>query len=166
MPPPKQIVREVFQKTLASIDIPAVMNHKIQWEHSKLLLPSCCIDLSALTRMVIIGIGKAAHSMVEGLVAQFPAGSSFTGIVAAPTPSAKLVPGLEYFVCGHPIPNRDSLGSAEAILRLLGTCDSHTLVFFLLSGGGSALVDLPLEPSMSLEDVQVVHQTLVTCGAP
>jgi glycerate 2-kinase len=166
MPPPKQIAREVFHKTLASIDIPAVMSRKIQFEHSKLLLPSCCIDLPMLTRIVIIGIGKATHSMVEGLIAQLPAECSFTGVVAAPTRPSKPVPGLEYFLCGHPIPNSDSLQSAEAILRILRTCDSHTLVFFLLSGGGSALVELPLELSVSLNDVQAFHQALVTCGAP
>src|SRR5213079_3052379 len=41
-----------------------------------------------------------------------------------------------------------------------------TLVFFLLSGGGSALVELPLDPSQTLEDVQQMHRALVTCGAP
>jgi len=41
-----------------------------------------------------------------------------------------------------------------------------TLVFFLLSGGASALVELPLDPAQTLEDVQKTHQALVTCGAP
>src|SRR6266849_5874185 len=40
------------------------------------------------------------------------------------------------------------------------------LVFFLLSGGGSALVELPLDPAQTLENVQKLHRALVTCGAP
>src|SRR6267143_2065453 len=56
--------------------------------------------------------------------------------------------------------------AAEAILALLKKCDEKTLVFFLLSGGGSALVELPLDPAQTLEDVQNVHRALVTCGAP
>jgi glycerate 2-kinase len=39
-------------------------------------------------------------------------------------------------------------------------------VFFLLSGGGSALVELPLDGRQTLEDVRQLHRALVTCGAP
>src|SRR5262249_53256785 len=51
------------------------------------------------------------------------------------------------------------------ILRLLRRCDPRTLVFFLLSGGGSALVELPLDSRLTLADVQQVYRELVTCGA-
>ena len=40
------------------------------------------------------------------------------------------------------------------------------MVFFLLSGGGSALVEQPLFADVSLEDMQALHRGLVTCGAP
>ena len=53
---------------------------------------------------------------------------------------------MKYFVGGHPIPNEQSWKAAEAILASLKKCDEKTLVFFLLSGGGSALVELPLDP--------------------
>ena len=45
-------------------------------------------------------------------------------------------------------------------------CDERTLVFFLLSGGGSALVELPIDTAATLEDVQGLYSALVTCGAP
>ena len=73
---------------------------------------------------------------------------------------------MKYFLAGHPVPNEESWKAAEAILALLKTCDEKALVFFLLSGGGSALVELPLDPSQTLEDVQQLHRALVTCGAP
>ena len=43
---------------------------------------------------------------------------------------------------------------------------ARTLIFFLLSGGGSPLVEMPLDPNISLEDLQELHRLLVTCGAP
>ena len=104
--------------------------------------------------------------MVNGIIPLLPTGTSVSGIVAASTMPASSVPGLQYFLCGHPIPNRDSWLAAEAILHLLQTCDERALVFFLLSGGGSALSEVPLDPSLTLEDVQAIHKTLVTCGAP
>jgi glycerate 2-kinase len=161
----KQIARKIFLQTLSSIDIPSVFERKLQLERSHLILPSTAIHLTSLSRIIVIAIGKASHAMSQGLTSLFPSGA-FTGIVAAPTKPAAPVTGLEYFVCGHPIPNHESMRAAEAILRLLRTCDEHSSVIFLLSGGGSALVELPLDPLLTLEDVQAIHRSLVTCGAP
>jgi len=90
----------------------------------------------------------------------------FEGVVSAPTPPKKPLPGLKYFIAGHPVPTEESWRAAQAILELLNACDQKALVFFLLSGGGSALVELPLDPRQNLADVQHIYQTLVTCGAP
>jgi len=166
MPPTKQLAREVFLSTLHSIDIPAVMAQKLQIAANRVVLSDAELPIPRDSEILIVAIGKAAHAMVSGLVALFPARTSVRGVVTAPTPPAAPVPGLEYFVAGHPIPNRDSWRSAETILQLLATCDARTVVFFLLSGGGSALSERPLDPSTTLEDVQQLNQALVTCGAP
>src|SRR2546430_8348014 len=104
--------------------------------------------------------------MVEGLRLVLAPFLRIEGIVSAPTAAQKPLPGMQYFVAGHPVPNAESWKAAEAILALLEKCDEKTLVFFLLSGGGSALVELPLDPLQTLEDVQKMHWALVTCGAP
>jgi hydroxypyruvate reductase len=168
MPPTKQLAREIFLHTLASIDIPAVMERKLSLTRDgrHLVLTDASVELADASRILIVAIGKAAHTMVTGLVGLFPPGQAFEGVVAAPTRPVAPLPGLEYFVGGHPFPNRDSWRSAEAILRLLRQSDERTMVFFLLSGGGSALAELPLAPLMTLEDVQAVNRALVTCGAP
>jgi glycerate 2-kinase len=166
MPPTKQLAREVFLRTLNSIDIPAVMAQKIELTGNRVVLPGGAIEFSNGTQFRIVAIGKAAHAMTAGLLALAPEGTEFRGMVTAPTVPARPFPDLDYFAGGHPIPNRDSWRSAEAMLRFLSTCDAHTVVFFLLSGGGSALVERPLNPRMTLEDVQQVNQALVTCGAP
>jgi glycerate 2-kinase len=164
----KQLAREIFQRTLDSIDIPEVMQRKlsITRDGRRLILTEASVDLSLVSRIVIVAIGKAAHAMVTGLVSLFPAGTFFTGVVSAPVKPPAPVPGLQYFLAGHPNPNRDSWRAAEAILSNLQSADDGTLVFFLLSGGGSALVELPLVPGMTLEDLQAVNHALVTCGAP
>ena len=166
MPSTKQIARDIFRHTLSSIDIPSVMERKLAVEHSRLILPSASLDLTSVSRVVLIAIGKAAHAMVQGFLNVLPAGMAVEGVVSAPTKPTTLVPHLICFVGGHPIPNADSLRAATEILRVLQACDSNTLVVFLLSGGGSALVELPLDPSLGLDDVQAVHHALVTCGAP
>lgn len=166
MPDPKQIARRIFQQALASIDIPGVTQSKLQVTGNRIELPEASVDLKKISKIYIIAIGKAAHAMVDGVSAIFPDGIPCAGIVAAPSKPASPMPGLRYFLCGHPIPNDDSWKSAEAILELVRSCDEHTLVFFLLSGGGSALVERPLDPALQLEDVQELHRALVTSSAP
>jgi len=162
----KEIARRIFRQTLASIDIPGVMERKLLCEGSRLILPDAAIDLSQTAKVHVVAIGKAAHAMVTGFEGILPAGTRVSGIVVAPVAPERRVPGMEYFVGGHPVPNAESWKSAEAILRLLESCDERSVVIFLLSGGGSALVELPLYGEMQLEDVQAVHSALVTCGAP
>jgi glycerate 2-kinase len=165
MPDSKAIARQIFQHTLTSIDIPRVMECKLQFKRQRLELPDRTVDLSHISSIRIIAIGKAAHPMVDGLRSLLPTDLSCTGIVAAPSAPAVPLPGFTYFVSGHPTPDQQSWRAAEAILELLRACDRRTLVFFLLSGGGSALVELPLNPALKLEDVQALHRALVTCGA-
>jgi glycerate 2-kinase len=166
MPSAKQIACQIFQKTLASIDIPAVMTRKLELRGSQLLLPDSAIDFSEISQTLVVAIGKAAHAMVAGLRLLLPDSHQFKGVVAAPTNPVEPVPGLRYFLAGHPIPNQDSWRAAEAILALLRAANERTAVFFLLSGGGSALVEVPLVPGMTLGDVQSVNRTLVTSAAP
>lgn len=162
----KEIARRIFQQTLASIDIPRVMERKLPRDGTRLILPEAVVDLSEIGKIYVVAIGKAAHAMVRGLEGLLPKGMPVSGIVVAPVAPGRTAPGMEYFVGGHPVPNADSWKSAQAILRLLKNCDERTLVIFLLSGGGSALCELPLYSEMKLEDVQTVNRALVMCGAP
>lgn len=162
----KQLARQIFHQTLAAIDIPLSMQRKLPCKGLLLQCGDAAIDLSKFENIRVVAIGKAAHAMAEGLKACLLRDVPFTGIVSAPTPPVSPLAGLKYFAGGHPIPNEESCKAAEAILEMLARCGERTLVFFLLSGGGSALVELPLDRRFRLPDVQQVHRALVGCGAP
>jgi hydroxypyruvate reductase len=166
MPQLKQLARQIFDETLAAIDISATMQRKLQRKGTVLKCGEVRIDLRNFEKLRVVAIGKAAHAMVDGLALVLAPFLRIEGVVSAPAPARKPVPGMKYFVAGHPVPNAESWKAAEAILALLKRCDEKTLVFFLLSGGGSALVELPLDPGQTLEDVQKMHRALVACGAP
>src|SRR5213080_819094 len=166
MPQLKEQARQIFHETLAAIDIPATMQRKLQRKGTVLLCGGTKIDLRNFEKLRVVAIGKAAHAMVEGLRLVLAPFLRIEGIVSAPTAAQKPLPGMKYFVAGHPVPNAESWKAAEAILALLKKCDEKTLVFFLLSGGGSALVELPLGSALTLDDVQQTYRALVTCGAP
>src|SRR6266404_467291 len=162
----KHLARLIFHETLAAIDIPAVMQRKLRVEGAMLHCGDVKVDVRAFSKIRVVAIGKAAHAMLEGLRLTLPSDFEFQGVASAPTPPHRPLPGIKYFVGGHPIPNEESWRAAEAILQLLAASDEATLVFFLLSGGGSALTELPLDSRLTLQDVQQFYRTLVTCGAP
>ncbi len=161
----KQLARQIFHETLAAIDIPATMQRKLRRQGARLHFASKTVDLRDFEKLRVVALGKAAHAMVEGLGLVLAPFVRFEGVLSAPTAARKPVAGIKYFVAGHPVPNAESWKAAEAILALLKKCDEKTLVFFLLSGGGSALAELPVDTGQTLEDMQQMHRALVTCGA-
>jgi glycerate 2-kinase len=163
----KQLARRIFHDTLAAIDIPRAMQRCVFCEHGWLLRcdEEIAVDTRQFSAFRVVAIGKAAHAMLDGLRLCLPATISLAGIVSSPTPPAHAHPGIQYFIGGHPIPNEDSWRAAEAILKMLSGCDERTLVTFLLSGGGSAIVEMPLDGRFQLADMQQVHSVLVNCGA-
>ncbi len=87
------------------------------------------------------------------------------GLWGAGRGSDWIVPSFQYFQAGHPYPNQQSMEAADAALALLEGGTTDDLVLFLISGGGSALMEKPLDSSMSLDDMRQFHELLVTSGA-
>src|SRR5216117_4171302 len=162
----KKLARQIFHETLAAIDALPILQRKLQRKGAVLMCGEMRIDLRNFEKLRVVAIGKAAHAMVEGLTQVLAPFVRMEGVVSAPTAARKPLAGMKYFMAGHPEPNAESWKAAEAILALLKKCDEKTLVFFLLSGGGSALVELPLDSAHTLDDVQQTYRALVTCGAP
>jgi glycerate 2-kinase len=111
-----------------------------------------------------IAIGKAATSMAIGL--EEALGDKLTaGLISAPDPPMHLK-RWRSFIGGHPLPTRASLEAARAAFALLGRANAEeALVVFLISGGGSAMLEWPLNNDISLGDLQEANRTLIGCGA-
>ena len=74
---------------------------------------------------------------------------------------------IRSFIGGHPLPNEHSWEAAGAVLEYLsadGQEQDETLVLFLISGGASAMLERPLDSSMTLADTIGFHQALVHSG--
>ena len=161
----KQTALHIFQATLAAIDIPATMRRKLCREGSHINAQGAVIDLASFERICAIAIGKASAAMTSGLAELLSPAFRAEGIVVAPSFANNVPEGYRAIVAGHPVPNEGSFAAGRAILDYLATTNERTLIFFLLSGGGSALVEQPLDPAVSLADMQTLNRLLVTCGA-
>jgi len=101
-----------------------------------------------------------AIGLEEGL------GDNFTaGLISSPDPPRHLK-RWRSFLGGHPLPNQASLEAARAAFALLGRGNAEeALVVFLISGGGSAMLEWPINNEISLDDLRATNQTLIGCGA-
>ena len=158
------IAREIFLHALAESSIRKAFNKYVQLDRGILRIGEDLYDLGSFSRIFVVAIGKAAHTMVESLMTQLGAG--VTGIVAASTDPVSHVFGFRYYKGGHPIPNADSVKAAEAILKSLATHASRALVIYLVTGGASAIVEKPVDERITLEDLIATYKALVHSGAP
>jgi hydroxypyruvate reductase len=161
----KLLARQIFLRTLETLDVPDSVSRCISCADRIVRCGDIKYDLRDASDLRVIAVGKAAHAMLDGLLAVLPEKIAFTGIVSAPAVPKNRHPGLRYFEGGHPTPNEQSLLAGEAALHLLRGCTTNTLVIVLISGGGSALMEFPLLHSLSLAEVQQMNGALVTCGA-
>ena len=162
----KQLARQIFHDTLAGVDILRTFERKLKREGSRLSVDGLTVDLGAYRSIHAVAMGKASVAMAHGLVERLAPDVRLEGVLAAPHDDLADVPGFRAIGAGHPVPDEGSAAAARAILELLADADAQTLVFFLLSGGSSALVELPLSPDITLRDLQELHRLLVGCGAP
>ncbi|HUJ95553.1 MAG TPA: DUF4147 domain-containing protein, partial [Terriglobales bacterium] len=148
--------RHLFERGLVEASIDRAFERHVECERGVLRVREDLYPLDAYNRVLVIAIGKAAHSMVNALEMQ--AGSRFEGIVASSVEPASQVRGFRYFRGGHPTPNAESVRSAEAMLKSLHALDASSLAIFLLSGGGSSMCEKPVDDEISLDDLIATYR--------
>ena len=161
----RETARAIFQHALAEASIAKGFSRHLDYERGVLRIREDLYNLQSFSRVLVISIGKAAHTMVETLSSLFGT-SSIEGIVASSVALPSQVRGFRYFHGGHPTPNAESIRAATAILKMLETQTAASLVIFLLSGGGSAIAEKPIDDEISLDDLIATYRALVHSGAP
>ncbi|MGC2210954.1 MAG: DUF4147 domain-containing protein [Candidatus Korobacteraceae bacterium] len=165
----RDTAREIFRHALEECSVERAFGRKLHYERGILQVGDDLYDLGTFSRIFVVSIGKAGHASVEQLRHVLGAGVELSGIVAAPSArqeAAAQVYGFRYFEGGHPLPNHESLLAAESILRALDSLNRHSLVIYLLSGGGSAMVEKPVSDQIPFEDLMETYRVLVHSGAP
>jgi hydroxypyruvate reductase len=160
----RDAARSIFLQALADASIRAGFARHVQGDRGILRISEDLYDLNSYSRVLGISLGKAAHTMVEALSAQV--GTSVQGIVASSLLPKSEVRGYRYFLGGHPTPSAESIHAANAILRALEEQPASALVIYMISGGGSAIVEKPIDDHISLDDLVATYRALVHSGAP
>jgi hydroxypyruvate reductase len=119
-------------------------------------------DIVPFERVFIAGAGKAGVAMARA--ATEIAGDKLVGGVMAVPRVTYHVSRVTFVEGGHPLPTEGSLAAGSAIAELLAQTTPSDLVIALISGGGSALMELP-KPGLTLSDLQITNHQLLKSGA-
>jgi hydroxypyruvate reductase len=167
--------RDIFGYSLDHCNIGEAFDRHLHFEDATLvhhpypglqqILKPVRISLDEFRHIRIIAIGKAAAPMLDALLTRLPAKLSYRAICASPEKKPAYSWRIQHFAAGHPRPNQESFNAARAALRMLGKAQENTFVFFLISGGGSAMLELPLDENISLDDTIAFHEALINSGA-
>jgi hydroxypyruvate reductase len=163
---------EIFTGALAACSIASAFDRRLQFDGTTLhrLLPDGSgpaeINLASYKRIYVIAMGKAAAPMLEVLLDRMKRRKGLRGICCSNQLPKSRNWRFRYFEGGHPEPNEESFAAARATLAMLKKAKKDTLIFFLISGGGSAMFDLPLDPKITLDETILFHRLLLASGAP
>jgi glycerate 2-kinase len=172
----RDTARDIFTSALKNASIESAFARDVHCERRVLRIGDDLHNLDSYQRVFVVSIGKAAHTMAAALEAQL--GSGLEGIVASSVEPSSQVRGFRYFRGGHPTPTAESIHAADAILKALTSLDAASLAIFMISGGGSSIVEKPVvtvkdtkkdtlkDDEISLPDLAATYRTLVHSGAP
>jgi glycerate 2-kinase len=158
--------RAIFGDALAAVDARRAVLEAVRVEGESLRVFGESFDLRERhAKIYSVALGKAAAAMASALEERL--GDALAGgVLSAPPSDLKPSGRWRVYAGGHPLPNAASLEAARAAFELLDEANSSkALVVFLVSGGGSAMLELPRDARVTLEDMREANRVLVSCGA-
>ena len=113
-------------------------------------------------RLIVIGAGKASAAMAKAVEDNWP--KNLSGLVVTRYGYQVPCKRIEIVEAAHPVPDQAGIDAATRILGLVSNLSPDDTVLCLISGGGSALLVLPIE-GITLEDKQEINRKLLKSGA-
>ena len=113
-------------------------------------------------RTLVVGAGKASAEMARALERHWR--GPLSGLVVTRYGHGAATAGIEIVEASHPVPDQAGLDAAARMMAMVTGLNADDLVIALISGGGSALLPMPL-PGLTLADKQAVSRALLRSGA-
>ena len=112
----------------------------------------------------LLAIGKAAWTMASSAVKEL--GSKIIkGIVITKYDHLMgCLPGIEIIEAGHPVSDENTIIGTKKAVEMAKNLGAEDELLFLISGGGSALFEEPLD-GIALDDIKKINSQLLACGA-
>jgi glycerate 2-kinase len=160
----RQDAARIWEAALLAVDPESAIRRIAKRDGALLRINGASFDLKKIRKLWVLGAGKAAAPMgraVEKVLGRYLSG----GIIATKYGHGLPLKMLDVLEAGHPLPDANSLASAERILSLAkSNIQPDDLVLCLLSGGASSLLVSPAE-GITLQDKLACTRLLLQNGA-
>src|SRR3989442_326715 len=114
---------------------------------------------------LVVGAGKAAASMALAVERHWPRDAALEGLVITRYRHGLPTRRVKVIEAGHPVPDETGESAAKEILQRVRRLSPSDLLLALISGGGSALLSLPVE-AVGMEALKATTRELLRSGAP
>jgi len=148
---PKQLLIQSFQAAVAAADPLKILPGHLPPPPSG--------------RTLVIGAGKAAASMALAVEQHWPRDAPLEGLVITRYRHGLPTRRVKVIEAGHPVPDEAGEIAAKEILQRTRSLAASDLLLALISGGGSALLSLPVE-TVGMEALKATTRELLRSGAP
>jgi len=155
---------EQMKKKLKSI-VDMVVRTLIPEESTRLWIANNMHKFESVDgNLYTIAIGKAAWRMAKATNDVLGERIEYGIVVTKYAHSEGDIPRFEIYEAGHPVSDENTLKATQKVLELTSNLTENDLVLFLVSGGGSALFEMPME-GIELEEIQFLNEQLLKSGA-
>lgn len=160
----RQHAAQILQAALEAADPASAIKRAVSLQDGLLKIGGQSLDLSAYDKVVAVGAGKAGAPMAQALE-EILGDLLDGGMVVVKDGHGGPTQKIRIFEASHPVPDERGVAAGSEIASFLqDNAGPRTLVFCLLSGGGSALLVSPA-PGLTLADKQETTRQLLACGA-
>jgi hydroxypyruvate reductase len=162
----KRVAREIFDAALVAVDAGEAVRRSVSVDKTRLVVGETSLELRS-SGVYVIAIGKAAVPMALALEQTLQDRISGGFIVGSLTERASNLDRSKWQVIegAHPLPAESSLEAARAAFAILQRANAERApVIFLISGGGSAMIEWPVDESISLADLREASGLLISRG--
>ena len=121
------------------------------------------IPFSSLDHIYVLGVGKGAYPIAKALEEQLGAHIS-KGLVLVKRGDIRRLKYIEVIESGHPLPDQAGIDGARRIKEILESASERDLIFAPITGGSSAMMNLPCE-GISLDDLITINDQILKSGA-
>jgi len=155
---------DVISKSLEKINPEKLITSSCSYKDGLLKINNESIIIPKNKKITILGSGKAAQSMGKALFEIMDTHINKM-ILVGPYMQEFFHKKVEYLQSSHPLPTQKSLDAANKLTQELQKLQSDDIFIYLLSGGNSALVEMPAQ-TISLEDFQIATSLMLKASMP
>jgi Putative glycerate kinase len=153
----------ILSEAISAVDPSACIYRAVNKDGRDIVINNRSYDLSRYDHIYAIAFGKAAISMSKAI--EDILGDSLTdGIAVTKHGFGGSLLKMKVYESGHPMPDDHSVAAGKTVHSFLERTGERDLIFFLISGGGSALITLPRK-GVTITDIVKLTDSLMRAGA-